>query len=147
MRLYRFAGLAVAALLLAVSAGAQEATESKGQARQARPRQSRQPSGETNPDGLGVSLQYIRKLTDPLAQRKVAGKGLRYDFYVDVYGLRPQVDFFKDFDLLGKGMVGWGSVTHQELIDAATPVEFRIKSTSTDVLSALRKRKKKQQSK
>lgn len=144
MRLYRSAGVAVAALLLAVSAGAQEATPSKDPARRAQPRSSQPTSSESNPDGLGVSLQQIRKLTDPLAQRKVAGKGLRYDFYVNVYGLRPQVDFFKDFDLLGKGMVGWGSVTHQELIDAATPVEFRIKSTSTDVLSALRNRKKKQ---
>jgi hypothetical protein len=150
MRLSRLAGVVVAALLLAGPAWAQEATSSTAQAKQAKqaqPKQPQQPESTAGGGALGVSFQNIRKrYAESTAQRNVSGKGIRYDFVVDVYGQRPNIEFFKDFDILGKGAVGWGSVTHQEMVEAATPVEYRIHSTSVDVVSALKSKKKKKRS-
>jgi hypothetical protein len=81
------------------------------------------PTGEA----MGVSLKSIRQKTSiPAASEGQSGTGLRYDFFVDVFGQRPAIDFFKDFDLSTKGPVRYGSVTHQEILDAATPFPFHI---------------------
>jgi hypothetical protein len=78
------------------------------------------PSAES----MGVSLKAIRsQLKDVSVPREPtsSGSGMRYDFFVDVLGKRPPIDFFRDFDLSTKGGVRWGAPTHSEILNAVTP--------------------------
>jgi hypothetical protein len=91
---------------------------------------------------MGVSLKSIRKqLKDMPAPKKSSGTGLRYDFYVDVLGKQPAIEFFRDFDLSTKGAVRWGGATHQEILDAVTPFPFHNYGAGVDLLSVGRKKK------
>jgi len=78
-------------------------------------------------EAIGVSRKNIRQQSSvPPGTERQSGTGLRYEFVVDVYGQRPTIDFFKDFDLSKTGPVRYGGVTHQEILDAATPFPFHI---------------------
>jgi hypothetical protein len=86
-------------------------------------------------DAMGVSLKNVRRQASvPPGTERQSGTGMRYDFFVDVYGKRPAIDFFKDFDLSTKGAVRYGSVTHEELLNAVTPYPFRIYTGGINVL-------------
>ncbi len=92
-------------------------------------------------EALGVSLRAIRQEYKqaplvPMAE----GAELRYDFYVDVVGKRPPIEFFKDFDLSTYSAVKWGGVTHLEILNAVTPFPFRHYGAGVDLLSLLRKK-------
>jgi hypothetical protein len=90
---------------------------------------------------MGVSLKSIRKqLNVPVTQRSASGAGMRYDYFVDVLGKRPPIEFFKDFDLSTKGGVRWGGATHQEILDAVTPFPFRNYGGGMDLLAMGRKK-------
>lgn len=91
-------------------------------------------------DALGVSLKSIRQqLKDMPPPQKSSATGMRYDFYVDVFGTRPAIEFFKDFDLSTQSPVRWGGVTHQEILNAITPFPFR-NLGGVDLLSIGRKK-------
>jgi hypothetical protein len=84
-----------------------------------------QPAGE-----LPVSLERIRR---KLAQTPPSRtKGLKLEYYVEVYGKSPQVDLLADFNA-ETGAVQYGSPTHQEFLDLVTPQEF--KSPPADLLT------------
>lgn len=104
------------------------------QAAQSRPRNpSARPAGDAplpTPEELGISLARIRKDLREVAPTK--SNLLRYDFRVDVYGSRPKVDFFKDFDLSPNGAVRYGGMTHAEFMNVVTPQAFR--APSADLL-------------
>jgi len=89
---------------------------------------------------MGVSLKNIREraAAAPLPQQPT-GTGLRYDFFVDVFGKRPAIDFFKDFDLSTKGSVRWGGVTHVEILNAVTPYPFHIYTGGIELLGGKKK--------
>ncbi len=90
---------------------------------------------------MGISLKNIRKqLPPPSATERQSGTGLRYDFFVDVYGKRPAIDFFKDFDLSTKGGVRYGTVTHQEILNAVTPYPFHIYGGGISLLPSGKKK-------
>jgi hypothetical protein len=92
-------------------------------------------------DGMGVSLKSIRRQASvPPGTERQSWAGMRYDFFVDVFGKRPAIDFFKDFDLSKGGAVRYGSVTHQELLDAATPYPFHIYQGGINVLPTGKKK-------
>ena len=67
---------------------------------------------------------------------------MRYDFFVDVLGKRPPIDFFKDFDLSTKGGVRWGTPTHQEILSAVSPnwVTGAMPAGGLDLLAVTRKK-------
>jgi hypothetical protein len=89
--------------------------------------QSKPQSPPPTADAMGVSLKGIRRQASvPPGTERQSGTGMRYDFFVDVFGQRPAIDFFKDFDLSKGGAVRYGGVTHQEILDAATPHPFHI---------------------
>lgn len=135
----RLAGTVAAGLLLVAAVASW--------ARQPPARSSAQPqvqsqAGTETAESMGVSLKSIRRqLKDMPAPRQASGTGLRYDFFVDVLGKRPPVDFFKDFDLATKGGVRWGGVTHQEILDAVTPMPFRMHTGGVNLLDFTRKKK------
>ena len=94
---------------------------------------------------MGVSLKAIRNQLKRLPEEKkpTAGGGLRYDFFVDVLGLRPPIDYFKDFDLSTKGGVRWGAPTHQEVLSAMSPYwvnAMRPVGSGVDLLAVARKK-------
>jgi hypothetical protein len=89
---------------------------------------------------MGVSLKNIRRQVPetPPGQQSTA-TGLRYDFFIDVFGKRPAINFFKDFDLSKGGAVRWGGVTHQEILNAVTPYPFRLYTGGIDLLAGKKK--------
>jgi hypothetical protein len=100
----------VAACLLAPPAAAQPPAASR--------------TAEATTETIGVSLKNIRKKLD-VAPAVKPGPGLRLEYRVDVIGKPPPPDFFKDFSLATAGGVKYGGPTHQELVNAMTPLPFR----------------------
>jgi hypothetical protein len=104
-------------------------------------RQAEPPQTPQSPESMGVSLKQIRRQLDTTPTLPPApGTGLRYDFYVNVYGTRPAIEFFKDFDLSMYGPVKWGGVTHQEILNAVTPFPFQHYGMGIDLMSQFRRR-------
>jgi hypothetical protein len=129
MRAHRLTAVIAVVLFFAPPAWAQTPAVQSG-------RQTASPSA----DSMGVSLKAIRQQLKgaPLLPR-APGSGLRYDFFVDVLGKRPAIEFFKDFDLSTESAVKWGGVTHQEILNAVTPFPFRHYGMGVDLLSMIRK--------
>jgi hypothetical protein len=101
---------------------------------------SKQPAQPT-PDPPGVSLAQIRQQLKNVPEYPPApGSAMRYDFFVNVYGTRPAIEFFRDFDLSTLGPVKWGGVTHQEILDAVTPFPFRHYGSGIDLLAQFKKK-------
>jgi hypothetical protein len=124
-RTHRLAAVVVVAVLLAPPALA-------GQG-------SKQPAQPTA-DSLGVSLTQIRQQLKNVPEYPPApGSGMRYEFFVNVYGTRPAIEFFRDFDLSTLGPVKWGGVTHQEILNAVTPFPFQHYSGGIDLLAFRKK--------
>jgi hypothetical protein len=140
-RAHRLAGIVATLLLVAPLLPAQQPTAApvSGAPRAQAPSQAKPPTPTA--DALGVSIKNIRKhVPEASPSDRPAGNGLRYDFFVDVLGKRPALDFFKDFDLSTKGNVRWGSVTHQEILNAVTPYPFRVYTGGIDLLSIGKKK-------
>jgi hypothetical protein len=122
MRMHPLAVALVLGFLLSPSARAQQAPAQPA-LQEAQPAQQAAPP---TAESMGVSLKGVRQQSrDMLPATKSSAAGMRYDFYVDVFGTRPAIEFFKEFDLSTQGGVKWGGVTHQEILDAITPFPFR----------------------
>lgn len=78
---------------------------------------------------LPVSLDRIRRKLSQAPPSKTAG--LKLEYYVEVYGKSPRLDFLAEFDPTS-GAVQYGSPTHREFLDLVTPQEF--KSPPADLL-------------
>ena len=134
MRALPAAGLAVVFFLLAPAVKAQQPVpQSTPTPTPQAQSQSQKPPPTA--DAMGISLKSVRKHASvPPGTEQQSGTGLRYDFFVDVFGKRPAIDFFKDFDLSTKRAVRYGSVTHEELLNAVTPYPFRIYTGGINIL-------------
>ena len=118
---------AAVCLLLGAAVGARQLAPQSTTAKPTPQAQSHSQAPPPTAEAMGVSLKNIRRQASaaPPTERQ-SGTGLRYDFFVDVFGKRPAIDFFKDFDLSREGPVRYGGVTHQEILNAATPFPFHI---------------------
>jgi hypothetical protein len=117
----------VAVLLFFVPAAKVQQQAIQSTAAPAPQAQSQPQSSPPTAEAMGVSLKSIRRqAATPPGSGQGAGDGMRYDFFVNVFGKRPAIDFFKDFDLSRGGPIRYGGVTHQELLDAVTPFPFHI---------------------
>jgi len=128
VRAFLAAGVAASLLLLTPAVSARQAPAQAQAPVQSQPPAQPPPQTQTpTADAMGVSLKNIRRQASaaPPTERQ-SGTGLRYDFFVDVFGKRPAINFFKDFDLSREGPVRYGGVTHQEILNAATPFPFHI---------------------
>lgn len=122
----RAAGL-LAVFLLPVPAVKAQPQAPQPASRPASQAQSQPAAPPPTAEAIGVSRKSIRQQASvPPGTERQSGTGLRYDFVVDVFGRRPAIDFFKDFDLSRRGPIRYGGVTHQEILDAATPFPFHI---------------------
>jgi hypothetical protein len=140
-RALQAAGIAVILLVAAQPIGARQPPATPEQTSQAKPQAP--PHAQTPPpsaESMGVSLKNIRRqVPEASVSQQPAGSGLRYDFFVDVFGKRPAIDFFKDFDLSTKGSIRWGGVTHQEILNAVTPYPFHIYTGGIELLGGTKK--------
>lgn len=80
---------------------------------------------------LPVSLERIKRRmaeTDPTEEGR---RGLLdLNFYVDVYARAPAIELLRNFDLDSE-TVSYGAPTHREMLEAATPREWRPRAIST----------------
>jgi hypothetical protein len=139
MRALLAAGLAAAFLLPAPAVKAQQPAPQTAP----KPTSQAQSQSQVPPptaEAIGVSRKSIRRqVSFAPGTEGQSGTGLRYDFVVDVFGQRPAIDFFKDFDLSRGGPVRYGGVTHQELLNAVTPYGFHIYTGGIDILPRKKK--------
>jgi hypothetical protein len=133
------AGIVAVLLFFAPTVKAQQAPQST--ATPSPQAQSKPQSPPPTAEAMGVSLKSIRRQASaPPGTERGPGDGMRYDFFVNVFGQRPAIDFFKDFDLSKGGPVRYGGVTHQEILDAATPYPFHIYTGGISVLPSGKKK-------
>jgi hypothetical protein len=115
----------VVALLSPPAASAGQPAE-KPQAKPETP----QAAAPAPPGNLPVSIDRIRrKLAQAPSSRP---DGLKLEYYIEVYGKSPRLDFLAEFDPTSGG-VQYGAPTHQEFLNLVTPQEF--KSPPADLLT------------
>ncbi len=134
------AGLVLAFLLPAPAVTAQQPSAPQPASKPSSQAQAQSQAPPPTAEAIGVSRKNIRRQASVSpASDQQSGTGLRYDFIVDVFGQRPAIDFFKDFDLSRGGPVRYGGVTHQELLNAVTPYGFHIYTGGIDILPRKKK--------
>jgi hypothetical protein len=74
---------------------------------------------------LGLDLSKIQRDLRQSASTQSENHGLKVRYTVDVYGQAPRIEFFTKEDNLQSGPVPFSAPTHQEWIDAVTPIEYR----------------------
>ena len=80
---------------------------------------------------LPVSLDRIKRRMAETAPAEEGRRGLlNLNFYVDVYARAPAIELLRNFDLDSE-TVSYGSPTHREMLEAATPREWRPRAIST----------------
>lgn len=86
-------------------------------------------------EDLPVSLDRIRARLAAQPRTTESKDGLRLSYYVDVFGVAPQLDIFGPDINFTTAPVQYGGMTHREFLDLVTPQEF--KSPVADIPSAL----------
>ena len=77
-----------------------------------------------NVDRLPLDLQRLeRQLRQPVERENWDNFRLRYT--VEVFGKAPRIQFFDPKEVLPGGPIPYGAPTHKEMIEMATPKEFR----------------------
>lgn len=80
---------------------------------------------------LPVSLDRIKRRMAETERTEAGRRGLLdLNFYVDVYARAPAIELLRNFDLNSE-TVSYGSPTHREMLEAATPREWRPRAIST----------------
>jgi len=106
------------ALALVAVAGAKP----QAQAEQSQPQAKAAPPGGDLP-AMGVSLDRIRRLLRETPPTTLSGTSslLKLEFYIEVVGRPPRIEFFKDFNI-GRGTaVQYGGMTHAEFMKVTAP--------------------------
>ena len=81
--------------------------------------------------GLPVSLERIKRRMAATRETQEGRRGLlNLSYYVDVYARAPAVELLRNFDPDSE-TVSYGSPTHREMLEAATPREWRPRAIST----------------
>ena len=79
---------------------------------------------------LPVSLDRIKRRMAATDRTQEGRRLLDLNFYVDVYARAPAIELLRNFDLDSE-TVSYGSPTHREMLEAATPREWRPRAIST----------------
>lgn len=97
---------------------------------------AQEPDAETaveavDASALPVLLERIKRRMAATERTQEGRRGLLdLNFYVDVYARAPAIELLRDFDLDSE-TVSYGSPTHREMLEAATPREWRPRAIST----------------
>ena len=84
---------------------------------------SRSPAFDA--EELPVSMDRIRRQLERLPPNTDGETLLELSYYVEVYGLAPQIDIIRDFDVRN-GPVPYSAPTHTEMITVMTPRLYRV---------------------
>ncbi len=82
------------------------------------------PAAKVDVDKLPIDLHRIERILRQPAVREEHDV-LRLRFTVDVYGQAPRLQLFTREDNLTFGRAPYGAPTHREMVDVATPKEYR----------------------
>ena len=82
-----------------------------------------------------VSLERIRRGLVGASRTRGSRKGLKLEYYVEVYGRAPKIDLFTETENVKTSPVMYGGMTHQEFLNLVTPQEFR--APAADIPSAI----------
>lgn len=109
------------ALLLLVLSVSSPAWAQEGEAKPA----SADPPAAIDATKLGVSLARIQKgLRVSESREQQSTSPLRLEFSVQVYGIAPRIDLFKDVDILHGDAPGTAP-THRQIVEFLTPQIYR----------------------
>jgi len=75
-------------------------------------------------DAIPVSVVRIRKQLAELPPADVDSR-LRLNYYIEVFGQAPRIDFLAGVNLNPLGAVQYGGMTHREFLDVVTPMAYR----------------------
>ena len=128
MPLTRFAFVAAVGIGLATPAApaAQEATGVRPAVRE--PDTDGPAAAEAY--ALPGSLERIKRRMAAVQEPRDGRRLLNLRYYVDVYARAPAIEILQNFDLDSE-TVSYGSPTHLEMLEAATPREWRPRAIST----------------
>jgi hypothetical protein len=73
---------------------------------------------------LPLDLERIQRQLKATSERQ-EHDGLRLQYFVDVYGKSPKIEFFAPGENLRYGPTPGGAPTHKDMLDIMTPKEFR----------------------
>lgn len=79
---------------------------------------------------LPGSLERIKRRMAAVEEPRDGRRLLNLRYYVDVYARAPAIEILRNFDLESE-TVSYGSPTHLEMLEAATPREWRPRAIST----------------
>jgi len=83
------------------------------------------PANAIDPTKLGIDLSKVQKgLAVGTPEERLEANGLHLTYNVQVFGKAPELDLFKDFDLVN-GPVPFGAPTHKDFLEQVTPIQFR----------------------
>jgi hypothetical protein len=109
--------MAAFALVTVLPAFAQQGPAGAFPAAQARPA-SAAPASPT----IDVSLERIRRqLRETPPSKESQSSLLKLEYYVQVVGTPPPIDFFKDFNIGRVSPVQYGGMTHSEFLRITAP--------------------------
>ena len=80
---------------------------------------------ELDVDRLPIDLERIQRQIQQASTEAEQREGLNLRYQVEVFGRAPELRLFAPGENLTNGPVPYGAPTHQEMIDAVTPREFR----------------------
>lgn len=86
-------------------------------------------------EDLPISITRIQQKLVQLPRSTEYTHGLKLEYYIEVIGKAPQVDFFSNFNVKS-GPVPFTPPTHQDFLNAVTPQEFRTPPVDLSALMA-----------
>ena len=129
MQLMRFAFVAAVVMGLAAPA-ASVAQEGPGAGSGALASAVDAPDAAAEDYALPGSFERIKRRMAATREPQDGRRLLNLSYYVDVYARAPAIELLRDFDLDSE-TVSYGSPTHLEMLEAATPREWRPRAIST----------------
>ena len=93
------------------------------------------PVSPIKAEDLPISITRIRQKLVQLPRSTEATHGLKLEYYIEVIGKAPQVDFFTNFDV-NSGPAPFSPPTHQDFLNVVTPQGFRTPPVDFSALMA-----------
>jgi hypothetical protein len=84
------------------------------------------PAKPLSPDTEPYSVERVRRELRLLPPTTTTEQqhGLKLEYYIQVFGSAPRIDFFKDFDVKN-GPVPFSAPTHADMLEQMTPQQYR----------------------
>lgn len=117
MRLTALSLAAVITVLPALQPGVSAQPPSNGEAK---------PRPPLSTEGPGYSVERVRRELRQLPPTTTTERrdGLKLEYYIQVFGAAPKIDFFKNYDLKN-GPVPFTAPTHADMLEQMTPQQYR----------------------